>query len=270
MGGDETSRQVPEGPGGTDLPPGLPTVAGDRPRLVRQILGDPEPCVYLPAEQARMSFRYVEGCPGDAYQDMLERGWRRFGRMFFRPACAACHECRSLRLDVVGFEPTRSMRRNQRRNQDLEVRIGRPSLSGAHLDLYRRYHRDMAERRGWPDRGIDPLDYYRTFIEGFGGFGYELRLELDGRLVGVSLFDRLPAAVSAVYSFYEPELRSRGLGVFALLCQVRLARDDGIPWLYLGFRVAGNPSMRYKAQYRPHQLLEGRPDLSEEPEWSPG
>jgi leucyl-tRNA---protein transferase len=48
------------------------------------------------------------------------------------------------------------------------------------------------------------------------------------------------------------------------------ARQQGIPYLYLGFRVAGNSSMRYKARYRPHQLLAGRPELAEDPVWEPG
>ncbi len=77
----------------------------------------------------------------------------------------------------------------------------------------------------------------------------------------------LPRAASAVYAFYEPELRSRSLGVYSILRQIELARANGLPHLYLGYRVSGNPSMSYKANYRPHQILRGRPELDERPEW---
>jgi len=38
----------------------------------------------------------------------------------------------------------------------------------------------------------------------------------------------------------------------------------------LGFRVLPCPSMRYKAAFRPHELLHGRPGFDEEPEWRRG
>lgn len=239
------------------------------PRALREFQGDEETCVYLPAQRARMRYRYIEGCPAPLYQQMLEQGWRRFGRMFFRPACALCQECRSLRVAVAEFQPSRSMRRNLRENRDLEVRVSRPAMSSEHLGLYRRYHRDMAQRRGWEDRGIDPLDYYRTFIEGYEGFGYELQVRLQRRLVAVALFDQVPEGLSAVYCFYDPRCRRRGLGVFAILQQVERARRLGLPWVYLGYFVAGNASMAYKARYRPHEMLDERRDGGI-PRWRPG
>ena len=36
---------------------------------------------------------------------------------------------------------------------------------------------------------------------------------------------------------------------------------------HLGFRVLACPSMRYKAAFGPHQLLEGRPGFDEAPRW---
>lgn len=238
-------------------------------RRVREFLGDEEPCVYRPAERARMLYRYVEGASPELYQRLLERGWRRFGRLFFRPACALCGECRSLRVDVAGFRPTRSMKRNRAKNSDLSVRVARPGLSSAHLDLYRRYHADMSERKGWPEHEGRPLDYHRTFIEGFESFGHELQIRRGERLLAVALFDRLPAALSAVYCYYDPRARARGLGVFAVLEQIALARRLELPWVYLGFRVADNPSMAYKARYRPHELLDERAGDGSDLRWRP-
>ncbi len=214
-----------------------------------------------------MHYRLIEGCSPESYQRMLERGWRRFGTLFFRPGCKGCQECRSLRVDVEAFRPNRSMRRVWRKNQDLETIFRRPTLSGHHLALYERYHTDMAGRKGWKERSIDPLDYFLTFVQGHHEFGYELLLVSDDRLVGVALLDILPRAVSAVYCYYEPELRSRSLGVYAILREIELARSHGLPHCYLGYWVEGNESMCYKANYRPHQLLKERPDFAEQPGW---
>ena len=234
------------------------------------IYEEDEPCVYLPGMEARMRYRIMASCPAKLYQDLLIRGWRRFGRVFFRPDCRSCTECKSLRVDLAAFAPSRSMRRTLARNRDLRVMVAEPTVSHEHLDLYRRYHRDMAERRGWEERETTLEDYYDTFVNGAGTFGHQLLFFLDEALVAVALVDVLPQAMSSVYCFYDPALRQRGLGVYSVLRQVDWARQRGIPYLYLGFRVAGNPSMLYKARYRPHQLLCGRPEQAEDPVWEPG
>ena len=237
--------------------------------LVQEKLGDEEACPYLPGERSMMRYRVMGRCRAGTYQRMLERGWRRFGRAFFRPVCQACAECRSLRVHVPSFRPNRSMRRNLKRNEDVEVFLGRPGMSMERFEIYRRYHRAMVGLRDWPVRDFSAEDYYYTFVDGEHEFGYELTFVLSGRLVGVSLLDLLPEAVSAVYCYYDPELRSRGLGVLSVLKELEVASAYGIPWLYLGFWVEGNRSMRYKAGYRPHQVLAGRPADGDEPVWVP-
>lgn len=233
-------------------------------------LGDTEPCVYLPAERARMRYRVIPHCPPELYESLLVRGWRRFGTVFFRPACAGCSECVSLRVDVKDFRLRRSMRRTRDRNQDLRVVTGPPSLSDAHLDLYHRYHQDMTERRQWDERQTDPADYYQTFVESPGDFAREMLYFRGDTLVAVALVDVLPSAMSSIYCYYDPDERHRSLGKFSILQQLAWAKRRGIPYLYLGYRVWGNRSMRYKARYRPHQVLEGRPLMEEPPRWRTG
>lgn len=235
--------------------------------IIREKLGDEEACPYLPGERSRMRYRVVENCGAETYQRLLERGWRRFGSLFFRPGCLACQECRSLRVDVAAFRPNRSMRRAWHKNRDLEVVVEPPSVSREHLALYDRYHDDMSRRKSWPEKLAEPFDYYLTFVHGRQEFGREILYRRGGRLVMVALVDLLPRAVSAVYTFYEPELRHRSLGVYSVLRQIELARSTGRPHVYLGYRVEGNASMRYKARYRPHQVLVGRPELDERPDW---
>ncbi|MEM7354841.1 MAG: arginyltransferase [Acidobacteriota bacterium] len=236
-------------------------------QVIREKIGDEESCPYLPGVQARMHYRLVDRCLPRTYQQMLERGWRRFGRVFFRPICAACNECRSLRLEVADFRPNRSMRRTLKHNQDLTVLLRPVSLSREHLDLYNRYHHDMEQRKDWPGKSITADDYFQTFVEGREGYGHELLCLEENRLIAVALVDLLPDALSAVYCYYDPERRSRSLGSFSILQQIELARSRGASRVYLGYWIANNPSMRYKARYRPHQILQGWPELDEEPIW---
>ncbi len=235
--------------------------------IVHEATGEEESCVYLPDQLSRLRYRVIDYCTPETYNSLLERGWRRFGRVFFRPMCAACVECRSLRIDVERFRPNRSMRRALQRNRDLRVGLRRAAVSDQHLELYESYHRDMAERKGWSEKSISLLSYYRTFVEGRQDFGHEMLFFESERPVAVALVDLLPRALSAVYCYYEPELRSRSLGVYSVLRQIELARSRGVPYLYLGYWIEDNASMRYKASYRPHEILEGRPGLDEEALW---
>lgn len=227
------------------------------------------PCSYLPQLEATTDYRWIEDCDGETYQQMLERGWRRFGCTFFRPDCGHCSECRSLRVCVGGFARDRSMRRTVAHNADLEIRLGRPSLSLEHLDLFERYHAARSRDRGWRSRETTPQDYFLSFVDGAHDYGAELQLRLGGRLVAVALVDILPQALSAIYCYYEPELKERSLGTMAILVELEIARQRNIPQLFLGYWVEPNASMRYKARFRPHEILTGRPRDDESPLWHP-
>ena len=63
-------------------------------------------------------------------------------------------------------------------------------------------------------------------------------------------------ALSAVYFYFDPELEPRSPGTFNVLWLIEEARRRALPWLYLGYYVAGSPRMAYKAGFHPHQLLD--------------
>jgi leucyl-tRNA---protein transferase len=67
--------------------------------------------------------------------------------------------------------------------------------------------------------------------------------------------DPVPEGFSAVYTFYQPRERRRGLGTYALLQQILAARELGLDYVYLGYWVAGSETMDYKRHFRPLQLL---------------
>ena len=60
-----------------------------------------------------------------------------------------------------------------------------------------------------------------------------------GELVAAVLCDRLSDGISLVYSFYEPEMPGRALGSYIIMEQVAFARSRGLPYVYLGYWIAG-------------------------------
>lgn len=227
----------------------------------------PDRCAYLPDRQSVMDYRWFDELSEDDFAWLLQRGWRRFGELVFRPNCPGCQECRGIRLDVNTFRPNRSQRRTLKRNDDVRVEFAEAEVSAEHLRVYNAYHADMHERRGWPLHLTDWSDYQQCFLSGERTFGYEFRYYRDDRLAGVALCDVVPDALSAVYFYHDPTWRPLGPGTFNILQHVRLANETGRRWINLGFWVAGCPSMAYKTQFEPFELLESFPADDALPIW---
>jgi arginine-tRNA-protein transferase len=221
----------------------------------------PSRCGYLPDQQWSLEYEYVGHMTAGEYLQRLREGWRRFGTMLFRPACASCTACRPLRVVVPEFRPDRSQRRCRRQNEGVvELCIGRPAVSPAKLHLYDRYHAHQAEAKGWPRHPEgDAGGYYDSFVH------HPFPVEewcyyLGGRLVGVGYVDCLTeedgeeGGLSAIYFFYEPEERYRALGTWNILCLIEEAAQRGLPYVYLGYYVEGCPSMSYKPRFLPNQI----------------
>ena len=76
-----------------------------------------------------------------------------------------------------------------------------------------------------------------------------------GELAGVAVVDLFDNALSAVYTFFDPELSKRSLGVYAVLWQIDYAKTLGLDWLYLGYWIEQCQKMSYKTNYQPLQGL---------------
>ena len=63
------------------------------------------------------------------------------------------------------------------------------------------------------------------------------------------LTDILDDGLSMVYSFFEPALERNSPGTYLILDHVNIARELGLPYVYLGYWVPGSPKMGYKANF---------------------
>lgn len=242
-------------------------------RLLKHFIEPPRPCVYLPEETASLENRVMLDVSSSEFEAMLVRGWRRFGPFYFRPACASCQACVSIRIPVATFEPSQSQRRAWKKGSArLRVELARPSVDAQRLALYAKWHAMREDLRGWAPSVQDEESYSIEFA-----FSHPSARELtywddaapEGpRLVGVSLCDMTPQAISAIYFYYDPDYMKMSPGVFNIIYQINLAQRLDLPYVYLGYFVEGCDSMKYKATFRPHETLRARPSFEAPSAWS--
>ncbi len=218
---------------------------------------EPSPCGYLPQQEWSLLYELVAQMSPEEYSERLLTGWRRFGHALFRPKCPSCSACWSLRIPVESFRPNRSQRRNWKANAaTIRLVIDQPRLSQVKLDLYRRYHDYQHVHKGWENKDDDcGVNYAESFVNN------PLPTEewcyyLDRQLIGVGYVDRLAVGLSAIYFFYEPAERHRGLGTYNILRMIEEARRQRLPHVYLGYYVRGCHSLEYKANFRPNEIYD--------------
>ncbi|HEY3243420.1 MAG TPA: arginyltransferase [Phycisphaerae bacterium] len=207
-------------------------------------------CPYLPGRLARSAGFHVDSLAGEWYRWLLDRGFRRSGHVIYRPVCRGCGECRQIRVPTAGFQATRSQRRVWRRNVDVQVSRGAPQLDEERWRLYCAYLEARHDGLMSRTRAAFVDFLYGSCIE-----TQEVCYRLDGRLVGVSILDMVPDAWSSVYMFYDPTEQRRSLGTYSVLWEIEECRRRGVAYYYLGYYVAGSPTMAYKARFAPHELL---------------
>lgn len=212
----------------------------------------PYPCSYLPDRLARSQVATPAALVDTAvFGELARQGFRRSGHYVYRPRCDDCSACLPARVRLDGFLPRRGQRRCLNRNQDIVCKLRPLEFNEAHYALYRRY---QAARHAGGGMDMDDREQYRGFLLTSQVDSALAEFSLDGRVVMVSLVDRLLDGLSAVYAFYDPDLAKRSLGVYNVLTLIQLAAGLGLPYLYLGYWIRESPKMAYKSDYQPLEI----------------
>jgi arginyl-tRNA--protein-N-Asp/Glu arginylyltransferase len=254
-------------------PPAAPEAAPLRtPWPVRLTVLPKHDCPYLPDRGATLQAFATRRLDPDVYHDFMDAGFRRSGRMVYRPACDGCRLCVPIRVPVGRFRPDKGQRRCERRNADLSVSVGEPVPTDEKFDLYRRYLTQWHET---------PSDGGAAAVDGEARASFEAFLYVSpvdtveftyrdpgGRLLAVGIADVSSRSFSSVYFYFDPAHRHRGLGTFGALHEIAWAARAAIPHYYLGYWVTGCRKMMYKKNFRPFELLRdnGAWDASECPD----
>lgn len=210
----------------------------------------PQPCPYLAGRMERKLFTALQGEYAVKLNDALSKqGFRRSQNVLYRPSCAECSACLSARIRVADFSPTRSQKRTLRKNGRLRREATSPWATEEQYALFRAY---LDSRHA--DGGMADMDIFE-----FAAMIEETPIRsrvieyaddsADRALAAVCLTDVLDDGLSMVYSFYDPDLASDSVGTYVILDHIEIAREAGLPYVYLGYWVPGSPKMGYKAKF---------------------
>ncbi|WP_149142184.1 arginyltransferase [Gemmobacter caeruleus] len=222
----------------------------------------PQPCPYLEGRMERKLFTALQGEQAQRLNDSLSKqGFRRSQNVLYRPSCAECSACLSARIRVADFTPNRTQKKLMRRNAHLRRNATSPWATEDQYQLFRRYLDHRHADGGMADMDIFEfaamieetpirsrvIEYTRPAREG----------ERGRQLAAVSLTDVFDDGLSMVYSFYDPDLAGDSLGTYLILDHIDIAREAGLPYVYLGYWVPGSRKMGYKARFNALEIYKG-------------
>lgn len=210
----------------------------------------PLPCPYIAGRLERKIVTELNGPDAEVLHEALSRaGFRRSHSIAYTPACPGCSACIPVRIVAGQFHPDRTMRRLARLNADLTARIVPARATAEHFRLFARY---QESRHAGGDMAMMGFYDYRSMVEDspIDTFLVEFRTA-DEVLMGVCLADHMSDGLSAVYSFFEPDLPQRSLGTQMVVWLVEESLRRGLPYVYLGYWIAESRKMSYKSRFQP-------------------
>ena len=217
----------------------------------------PQPCPYLDGRLERKLFTALQGDHAQRLNDSLSKqGFRRSQNVLYRPSCAECSACLSARIRVADFVPSRTHRKLMRRNAGLIRNASSPWATEDQFALFRRY---LDARHA--DGGMADMDIFEfaAMIEETPVKSRVIEYQHgdSSTLAAVCLTDVFDDGLSLVYSFYDPQGAERSLGTHIILDHIAIAREAGLPYVYLGYWVPGSRKMGYKAGFSAVEIYKG-------------
>ncbi len=207
-------------------------------------------CSYLDEQQEQLLVCMEDDEDLNAhYSSLIQVGFRRSGEQLYRPYCKNCNACESLRIVTASFKPSRSQKRILNKNNDIAVE----TVVHERDDYYSLYETYISLKHS--DGSMYPPSYeqYRNFIH----CNWQNPIYIEGRikdkLVGVAVTDKVNRGLSALYTYFDPNMSNRSLGTFFILQQIKECKKLNIPYLYLGYQIDECSKMNYKRKFLPHQ-----------------
>ena len=197
----------------------------------------------------RKLFTSLQGVDAGILNNSLSKqGFRRSQNVLYRPACASCSACLSARIDVAQFQPSRSQKRVLKRNAALRRRRNAAWATEQQYDLFRSYLDARHAEGGMAD--MDIFEFAAMIEETPVTSRVMEYAQSNGDLKAVCLTDIFDDGLSLVYSFFDTSQPQNSIGTYMILDHIEMARDAGLPYVYLGYWVPGSPKMDYKARFK--------------------
>ena len=207
-------------------------------------------CSYIPDKQEQLLV-YVEQSDdiNTQYELLIRAGFRRSGEQIYRPHCPQCNACQSIRILSQEFKPSRSQKRILNKNKDIQTLL-QQTVQESYYPLYARY---IEQRHSDGSMYPPSLSQFQNFITCTWNNALFLEAWLEDELVAVCVVDELDNALSALYTFFAPELEFRSMGGLMIMQLVAHAKALSKPYVYLGYQIDSCKKMNYKQNYYPHE-----------------
>jgi arginine-tRNA-protein transferase len=211
----------------------------------------PHECNYLPDREATTLFADPHFKKNTRlYSALADCGFRRSGEHLYTPHCDYCSSCIPVRIPVNEFTASRNQKRTWKQNRELKINKLAAEFNDEHFSLYEKYL--LSRHSGGGMDNPTPESYMQFLTASWAEtVFYEMRLADDDRLIAVAIVDLMENALSAVYTFFDPEYSHLSPGRFAILYEIEQARRQKLSFLYLGYWIENCKKMSYKDEYHP-------------------
>ncbi len=215
-------------------------------------------CGYFKDRESLFEEYLLEDVSEVEFEYLLAHGMRHFGDYFFRPRCQDCFQCIPIRVRTDDFHITRSQRRALKACKGIKIKVGAPKYTDRKFKLYLEHKKRFQSLQ---DDVEDEQNFRLSFYVNTP-YGIEFEYYWGDTLIGVALGDFTSNTFSAIYTFYVAPHPKMSLGTFSILKQLEFSKRQGIKYFYLGYYIANNQSLMYKASFRPNEVYIDR-------EWRP-
>lgn len=185
------------------------------------------------------------------------RGWRHFGRDFFRDSMTLMDGkiCRvtPLRVLLDEWKPSKSERRTVKKCGEFETMWHAPRMGKEERDLFHQHKERFQDNvpeglenfLGW---SLDeyPCDCVQCSIY--------THTEAGKELIACSYLDLGSEAVSSVYGMFHPDYQKHRLGIYTMLAEMQYAQENGFKYYYSGYATLEKSAYDYKKQFRPQEF----------------
>ncbi len=182
----------------------------------------------------------------------LASGYRRNGNILYSMHCRECRACVPIRIVPQEFRPNRNQKRTWNKNRDISVGITPLTCSRENLLLLGKFLNSR-----YPDHDSSALDYYNGFFLNHITNTVEISYRIGTKLIGVAIVDLSTDWLNVVFFYFDPEEGRRSLGTFNILFLIDFCNQKKIKFVYLGYWIEDVKQMNYKANFKPHQILQG-------------
>ncbi len=209
-------------------------------------IGELSLCPYLPDRKKQIKYFLASKLDESEVSFLLAKGWRKFGVYFFQPSCPDCRECIPLRVLTSKFKPSKSQRRNLKKNTDIEVVFAPLKFSERAFEIYKTHsHQRFSQECN--------LEEFITNFYSPSTPCLQSEFYLNGELIGLGFLDRGKDCLSSVYFIYDTKYSHLGLGTYSVLEEIKYTRSLGLQYYCLGYYIRACQKMAYKNNFKPSE-----------------